>query len=93
MPEAVKAERIIAAAICVDGEVQHMLPPARHHNVMHRFYREHGRAVLPDEQGFLTDAGRFVDRETACKIARDAGQIGDPKPTHPQNELFSEDLW
>jgi hypothetical protein len=86
-------ERIVAAAICVDGETQHMLPPARHHNVMQRFFRETGRLVGPDEQGFITETGRFVGREEAVKIARAAGQIGEVKKTHPQDELFSEDLW
>lgn len=91
-----KTERIAAAAICVDGEVQHMLPPNRHHNVMHRFYRETGRIVGPDEQGFITDQGRFVDREEALKIATAAGQLNglrDKPGAYRGKELFSEDLW
>jgi hypothetical protein len=87
------SERIVAAAICVDGETQCMPPPNRHHNIMHLYFRETGRCVAPDEQGFITSTGRFVGREEAAKIARAAGQIGEAKKTHPQDELFSEDLW
>jgi hypothetical protein len=89
-----ETERIVAAAICVDGEVHHMLPPNRHYNVMHRFYRETGRVVGPDEQGFITNTGEFVTRVQAKVIADMAGQT---KPRGPREysgpELFSEDLW
>jgi hypothetical protein len=39
-------------------------------------------------QGFVTDTGEFVDRETASKIAYQSGQIKEPKRI-----LYSEDLW
>lgn len=46
-------------------------------------------------QGFVTDAGRFVDRKQGMKIAVAADQLlplpGDAKRSHP--ELFSEDVW
>lgn len=47
------------------------------------------------EQGFLTNIGRFVDRQEGWIIARDCGQIikrvgGD---TCKGGTLFSENLW
>ena len=39
-------------------------------------------------QGFITDAGEFVTRMQAAKIAFDCGQI-----TEPARILFSEDLY
>lgn len=87
------SERIAAAAIRVGGQVRHMLPPARHHNVMHRFYRKTGVVVGPDEQGFITDTGRYVDREEALKIAVFAGQIIRRSGGDHATELFSEDMW
>ena len=41
------------------------------------------------KQGFYTSYGRFVNREEALQIAKDAGQI---KETD-SNQLFSEDLY
>lgn len=40
------------------------------------------------EQGFITDKGKFVDREEAARIAFECGQISEKK-----KELFSEDLY
>lgn len=87
-------ERIVAAA-CIgpDGEVYHLPPPARHHDVM-RMMSGKGdgwSAVHPDNQGFLTSRGRFAGRIAARLMARAAGQIG--KDTMNPHLLFSEDLW
>lgn len=41
-----------------------------------------------NDQGFMTDNGRYVSREEAARIAYEAGQI-DKKIEY----LFSEDLW
>lgn len=81
---------IIAAAIRnKDGEVFHLLPPARHHNIIHFFGKEND-----EQQGFITSSGAFVDRRAALEIAKAAGQM---KPRLPGGyngpELFSEDLW
>lgn len=62
--------------------------PARHHHLIFEVARLIGRPVSPDEQGFLTSAGRYVDRDDAYLIAASAGQV-DFEPRH----LFSEDLW
>lgn len=62
-------------------------PPARHHNLFALLTKR------PDESGFLTSAGRFVDRETALLLAIRAGQKLIDHPSRHQTQLFSEDLW
>ena len=58
----------------------------RHNDIMARF----GKDVLClTQQGFYTSYGRFVSREEALQIAKEAGQI---KETN-SNRLFSEDLY
>jgi len=86
-------ERIAAAACKVEGMTCSMPPPHRHHDVMKAIWHMNRRlgAVPPENQGFITNTGRFVGREEACVIARAAGQILEKTP--PGNKLFSEDLW
>lgn len=58
----------------------------RHNDILARF----GKANLDViKQGFYTSYGRFVSREEALQIAKDAGQV---KETY-SNQLFSEDLY
>ena len=60
----------------------------RHHDILIRFKGE--VSEKPEDQGFYTSFGRFVDRHEACKIAKIAGQIEvDDKKT----VLYSEDLY
>jgi len=81
---------IIAAAAMIDGEVKALPAPARHGDVLHRWpMPEHRHGT----QGFIDSKEGFVNRSRACLIAYREGQIGKPKKTSPQNELFSEDLW
>lgn len=88
------SERIAAAAVIFEGLVCVLPPPARHHTLLHiisRDLRPDSGVIGPDAQGFVTDAGRFVDRETARKIAEDAGQL---LPTAISSKaLYSEDVW
>jgi len=49
-------------------------------------------AKINEEQGFMTTENRFVDREEACKIAKEAKQIIDIEHFEG-TELFSEDLY
>lgn len=76
---------IVQAAIKKDGIIY---VGRRHHNIL-------GAAkpfgYLKDgEQGFVTDAGEFVDRIEAAKIALECGQIA--KLGWPPY-LYSEDLY
>ena len=45
----------------------------RHHDIIRRFQHEISRN--PNDQGFFTSKGRFVDRKEAAHIALLAGQI------------------
>ncbi|UYE95817.1 hypothetical protein KNLIENLN_00004 [Sinorhizobium phage NV1.1.1] len=85
-------ERIIAAAIQYGGTIS-LPPPARHHTIIQTMDTEmgiDGILAVPQSQGFITDAGRFVNRVEAFYLAVKAGQIisGASGP-----QLFSEDLW
>lgn len=50
-------------------------------------------ALLDYEQGFMTNKGRFVNREDALKIAKEQGQILRLSSSPNPNILFSEDLY
>jgi len=88
-------ERIIAVAIRMygpDGTELYVTlpPPARHDTILHPLHHINNVIVLPDDQGFITDTGRFVGRREAAKIATAAGQV--EEMTVP-GYLFSEDVW
>ena len=64
----------------------------RHNDIMARF----GKDVLClTQQGFYTSFGRFVSREEALQIAKEAGQIEEPgfAKLCSSNKLYSEDLY
>lgn len=73
----------------------------RHHDIIRRFQHEISRN--PDDQGFYTSKGRFVDRKEAAHIALLAGQIDVEKCCSIKNvdgfdvitvkPLYSEDLY
>lgn len=86
-------ERIVRAAVLhPDGGVYSVPVPGRHHDVirvMGARFRDHEKHCV---FGFLTNTGRFVDREEGHRIAKDSGQIifrcgGD------SHTLYSENLW
>jgi hypothetical protein len=85
-------EFITEIAIREDPILIHLPKPARHHDLVHIYFSLTGKtAPSGDAQGFLTNRGRFVDRQEACVIARLADQI--KEKTGPEDILFSEDLW
>ena len=87
--------KIVAAAIKdKTGTVYSLQPPNRHHDIIWQCgVAGHDGSV----QGFLTDEGKFVDREEAMVIARAANQLIDrpagPASGNQSTKLFSEDLW
>lgn len=83
-------QRIIAAAVTLNGLTISKPQPARHYQILAAMPAAMARRIRPSDQGFLTDDGEFVGRETALQIASDAKQLLKPT-TH--RELFSEDLW
>lgn len=83
------SERIVAAAIQFDGITCVLPPPARHHHILHAIHDLRPESFIgPDEQGFMTSAGRFVDRSEGRRIAVECGQTATQ-----HSHLFSEDLW
>lgn len=87
-----KPLRVVAAAICSNGKVYSLPPPARHHNVL-RYMAKLG--AMPKNccgtQGFLLNDGRFCTRPSAKKIAKKAGQLL-PRAMNLK-DLYSEDVW
>ena len=74
-------ETVACAAIRVkDGTVWSLPRPAYHVHVLRAYVDVFGRHAIC-EQGFLTSAGRFVDRKEAARLAGRSGY------------LLSEDLW
>lgn len=86
-----QAESIAAAAIMQHGRLYTLPPPARHADIIRVIHHETGKPVGGD-QGFVTDAGRFVGRKQAWRIANEAGQKIEPISCAP-GILFSEHLW
>lgn len=86
-------ERIVAAALKMGEMTISVLPPGRHHTIFWELAKHFPdiRCPPPNDQGFLTDNGRFIGREEAVEVAKASGQIERPK--YQPNQLFSEDLW
>lgn len=84
-------ETIVAAAIMYGTQVVSMPAPNRHHHILHKVFNDAGgKYIRADVQGFLTNAGRFVDRTEALMIATKANQV---KGSIIGAELYSENLW
>jgi len=81
---------IVAVAVKLGQLIYTMPRPNRHYNVMHRMSDEK-IPLAGREQGFLTDKGEFLDRDSAALHAIECGQITECK--FVKNHLFSEDLW
>lgn len=98
---------IVAAAIKFPGREGHALVchvprPGRHHNVLHSLRMQYKapsarthKSYEGEVQGFLTDAGEFLDRRAAMLHVKECGQtmLRTPGIGYQGDELFSEDLW
>lgn len=94
------ATRIVGVALRIGNVILSALPPARHHTLLMAHYtlaHTDRRPVVhpaPEDQGFLTNEGRFVGRTEALQIAVAAGQMIERKPgQYDGPDLYSEDLW
>lgn len=87
----VLTERIAAVAVKHDDLIISRPAPARHNDIIHPLNALTNRLCPCEDQGFLTNSGRFVDRREAVHIARCAGQL--PKGAKHPPLLYSEDLW
>ena len=89
MPDEVR--RVVAAAVQLGDEIHTLPPPKRHHHVLWKMDADGLNAMDPAQvQGFIDQAGQFLDRLEAANVAIAAGQI-DALQWPPR--LFSEDLW
>ncbi len=90
------SERIVAAAIQIEGLTISLPQPARHGQALHSAEATglSGSLLINACEGFLTSEGRFVNRVQAKQIAHRAGQkqLRAEQDRHPR-DLFSEDLW
>lgn len=89
-------ERIVAAAIQIEGMTISLPQPARHGHVHMACDAAHipREVYLGGTQGFLTSTGRFVNRVMAKHIAHRAGQQQmRPEKERSHRDLYSEDLW
>ena len=63
------------------------------------FYQGHNLGLKisskADDQGFITNKGRYVNRKVAARIAKRAKQVRDDKnrPLKKIKYLMSEDIW
>lgn len=87
-------ETIVAASVRAFNVILSVPAPGRHHHVLNNFSiaAEKNMATHsgPEDQGFLTSTGRFVDRIEGAEIALKSGQI---KELSWPPYLYSEDLW
>lgn len=85
----VRPTRIVAACVLQDGRIW---TGRRHAEIIPVVYKDTGKSVIQDEQGFWTDTGHFASRTAARAIAVRYGQISrETKTIHP-DKLFSEDM-
>ena len=63
----------------------------RHHDIFQRFKEDISRH--PQDQGFYTSKGRFVNRKEALEIAIKAQQVKEDECGNTRIGLFSEDLY
>lgn len=84
-------EFITGVAIIVDSKIYQLPKPNRHHHCIHLAYTQLKKQIITDSQGFMTSKGRYVSREEALKIAKQANQLLD-RHNHP-TQLFSESVW
>lgn len=83
---------ITHVAIRQGGKIFSLPSPNRHHNVIFKIAEETGLDRVDGEQGFLDDAGNFLDRKAALAHALGSGQVKDPGAIRA-GILFSEDMW
>jgi hypothetical protein len=88
--------KIVAAAVRWQGVVYTLPPPARHHTINYHIIKTLGLERLPYEpenQGFVDESGRFLNRKQAVVSAMLFDQIKGPQKEIYGGELYSENLW
>jgi hypothetical protein len=84
---------ITHVAIRHRGTLYALPAPNRHHHVRDLIVEQTGEGIDGnDEQGFLDDQNRFLDRRQALRHALACDQIK-PGTQIRAGQLFSEDVW
>lgn len=86
--------KLTHVAIRFRGTVYSLPAPNRHHHVIAEILRQCPDVdhVYGDEQGFLDESGRFLNRRQALASAEMCGQLR-PGVVIRAERLFSEDVW
>lgn len=87
--------KITHVAIRFNGVIYSLPAPNRHHNVIRHIVETTGVKYVDsrgDDQGFLDEAGNYLARRYALKVARLNGQLRLDRPII-HKELYSENLW
>lgn len=87
--------RITHVAIRFQGHVYSLQPPHRHHDVIRLIAEQTGIQYVDargEDQGFLDESGRYLNRKQALVSARVNGQLLADRPIW-HSELYSENLW
>lgn len=86
---------ITHVAIYFDGVTWSLPAPYRHAHVIHHIRLVTGHGLYgPSTQGFLDQAGHFLNRREAFIRAHQMGQVITRRPEGYQGDsLYSEDLW
>ena len=90
-----QVELIVAVAIRTPEAILTLPRPARHGNLLHVASKLGGGSGSEQDQGFLTNRGRFVNRVEGAQIALKSGQTDYVRAPGWDGEgcLFTEDLW
>lgn len=86
--------KITHVAIRFQGQVYSLPAPNRHHDVIMHIVESLGVSYVDapqDDQGFLDEDERFLNRKQALVSAKIHNQL--IRKTSPNYLLFSEDLW
>lgn len=95
---------ITHVAIRFDGRIWSLPRPYRHHHIIWTIVRlsDEFKEYTKDDfdsvdthgkdQGFLDETGKYLTREEAYIVARDAGQLRPDREVYNER-LYSENVW
>lgn len=83
--------RVVCAALATGGFI--VLGPRHFDQTMQGQLSQANVPVLPCEQGFIDQWGKFMNRKEAFEVATAAGQILQKTGNPDSKELFSEDIY
>lgn len=88
--------KITHVAIRFEGVTYSLPAPNRHHDVIRHIAETTGAATVDahgDDQGFLDESGRYLNRKQALISAELNDQLKENSLGEKLGELYSEDVW